>query len=106
MEERGSGGCGRRTTAEGAAGQVGRPGVRGCVACLSRLRPGWFGRLARPPGVRGCVACRRRPGPSKSREELQPWASLFTSRTMAGRAEDRRGGGDEHGSQGLRPGET
>ena len=30
--------------------------------------------------MRGCVACRRRPGLSKSREEIQPRASLFTSR--------------------------
>ena len=33
-------------------------------------------------------------------------ASPTTSRTTAGRAKDRRGGGDVHGSTGLRHGET
>ena len=45
-------------------------------------------------------------GPTKSRDEHQPWASPTTSRTTAGRAKDRRGGGDVHGSTGLRHGET
>jgi hypothetical protein len=52
--------------------------------------------------VRGCVACRDRPGPSKSREEHNHWASPITSRTTAGQAKDRRGGGDVRGSPGLR----
>ena len=58
------------------------------------------------PGVRGCVACRRRLGPSKSREEHQPWASPTTSRTTAGWTKDHRGGGDVHGSPGLLHGES
>jgi hypothetical protein len=46
------------------------------------------------------------PGRSKSRGDHQPWASPITSRTAAGRAKDRRGGGRRTWLAGLRHGET
>ena len=58
-------GCGWRTTAGGAAGPGppgGGPGVRGCVACRSRLGPGRFGRQAR----RGRM--RRMPEPTRAQQ--------------------------------------
>ncbi len=58
-------GCGRRTAAGGAAGP-------GNVPCARRS-----------------AACRGRPGPDKSRVELQPRAPTFTSRTTTGWADDR-----------------
>ena len=74
-------------------------------ASLAGAGPGPDG-LGGKPGMRGYVACRDRLGPSKSREEYHHWASPITSRTMAGRAKDRRGGGDVHGSPGLLHGES
>ena len=41
------------------------------------------------PGVCGSGACRSRPGPSKPREEHQPRAHAFTSRTRTGETKDR-----------------
>ena len=45
-------GCRRRTTAGGAAGPGGIPGVRACVACRRRPGPGWSGRHARRARMR------------------------------------------------------
>ena len=46
------------------------------------------------------------PGRSKPRRNITAGASPITSRTTAGWTKDRRGGGDVHGSTGLRHGET
>ena len=71
--------AGRSTTVEGAAGPGG----------LSGVRRGW-------------------PGPGKSREELQPRATTFTSRTTIGWAKDYGCGrtAELMARQGLNPGET
>ena len=87
-----SGGAGRRTR---------RARMRRMPA-PARARMVWGGMA----GVRGCVACRRRPGPSKPREEHHPRASTIIPRTTAGWTKDHRGGGDVHGSPGLRHGES
>ena len=103
MEERGSGAAGGGLPLEERRDRAADPAC--ADASHTRAGPGPNG-SGGEPGVRGCVACQRRPGPSKSLEEHQPWASLFTSGTTAGRVEDHRGGGGVHGSPGLRPGET
>ena len=97
MEKRGSGAAGGGLPLEERRDRAADPAC--ADASHAGAGPGPDGSGCKP-GVRGCVACRHRPGPSKSREEHQPWASPITSRTTAGRAEDRRGGGNIHGSTG------
>ena len=96
-----SGGTGRRTRRARMRRMPGQARARMAWAASPACADTWCAGAGPGPdglggktGVRGCVACRRWPGPNKSRKEHHHRASPITSRTTAGRAKDRRGGGD------------
>ena len=59
--------------------------MRGCVACQSRLRPGWFGRLARR------VRIRRMPAPARAQQVQEETSTLGITLHLKDYGRARRG---------------